>query len=255
LPEYISVQVTGRGWKLLRHVLGLDLRPAEVQVRRPGGSGAVPGSALRGGLVNAMESLQLNAVLTDTIYFEFDRLITRRLPLRLSPAADGSALPFEAQFVPASVTFRGPASTLNSWPSPYPLHLPQAPAGSTDGSIIVPIGGPALVETDVQEVRVKLRPRRVRTRTVLVTPERHFFPPDSLVDLQPARVPVEVQYFPEDSARLDVSQVRVFVDYRQLQPNDSTVQLSLRPLPYVVRGARIGKPVLRVVSSKARAGK
>ncbi|OON70862.1 hypothetical protein [Hymenobacter sp. CRA2] len=247
LAGRVEVQATGRGWKLLRNTLGLDIKPAEVMVRHPGGSGAVPGTALRPGLVGAMEGLQLNAVLTDTVYFEFDQLVTRRLPLRLSPAANGTALPFAARFVPAEVTFRGPAATLGSWPGYYQVHLPTAPAGSSDGSIIVPIGGPALVETDVQQVQVKLQPRQVRTRKVLLTPTLQNYPAGAPeLHLQPAQVPVEVQYFPEDSARLDVSQVQVFADYRQLRPDDSTVQLQFRPLPYTVRGARLQTPVVRV---------
>ncbi|GAB2945861.1 hypothetical protein GCM10027048_08680 [Hymenobacter coalescens] len=250
LPERVEVQVTGRGWKLLRNTLGLDIRPAEVIVRRPGGSGAVPGGALRPGLIGAMDGLQLNAVLTDSVYFEFDQLVTRELPLRLSPGPDGKALPFAARFEPATVTFRGPASTLNTWPNYYQVHLPKAPAGSSDGSIMVPIGGPALVETDVQQVRVKLQPREVLTRKVLVTPTLHHFPPDSSLRLRPAQVRVAVEYFPEDSARIDFSQVQVFADYRQLRPEDSTVQLLFRPLPYTVRGARIEASVVRVLPAE-----
>ncbi|AYA38049.1 hypothetical protein D3Y59_13980 [Hymenobacter oligotrophus] len=248
LTESIAVQVTGRGWKLLRITLGLDIRPAEVLVRRPGGAGAVPGTALRGGLIGAMDGLQLNAVLTDTVYFEFDRLITRRLPLRLSPDATGEALPFDAKFAPASITFKGPANTVNALPNPYPVHLPQAPAGSTDGSIRVPVGGPALVQTDVQEVQVKLQPRQVLTRTIIAEPQLRHFPADSTVKLWPAQVPVEVQFFPEDSVKLNPSQVQVFADYRQLREDDSTVQLSLRPLPVIIRGARIGVTTVRVLS-------
>ncbi|GAB3827162.1 YbbR-like domain-containing protein [Hymenobacter jeollabukensis] len=240
LPTLVEVQVTGRGWKLLRNTLGLDIRPAEVIVRRPLGSGAIAGSTLRPGLVGAMESLQLNAVLTDTVYFEFDQLVTRQLPLRLSPAANGAALPYAARFEPAVVTFRGPATTLNALPNYYQVHLPKAPAGRSDGTIIVPIGGPALVETDVQQVQVKLQPRAVRTRKLLVTPTLHNVPADTALRLQPAQVAVTVEYFPEDSARLSLEQVQVFADYRQLRHQDSTVQLLFRPLPYTVRGARIG---------------
>jgi hypothetical protein len=247
LTQRIDVQVTGRGWKLLRNTLGLDIRPAEVIVRRPGGSGVVAGNTLKPGLIGAMDGLQLNAVLTDSVYFEFDRLITRELPLRLSPGADGKALSYAARFVPETVTFRGPAGTLNAWPNYYQVHLPKAPAGSTEGTIIVPIGGPALVQTNVQQVRVTLLPRQVLTRQITVTPTLHHFPPDSSLRLQPAQVTVTVEYFPEDSARLDLSQVQVFADYRQLHAADSTVQLLFRPLPYTVRGARIAVPVVRVL--------
>ncbi|GAA4390021.1 hypothetical protein [Hymenobacter koreensis] len=246
LEEHISVQVTGRGWKLLRNSLGFEVRPAEVTVRRLPVSRSLPGGTLRPALIVTMEGLQLNAILTDSLYFEFEKLVERRLPLRLSPAADGSALPFAASFTPTSITFRGPASTIASLPSPYPVHLPQAPAGSSEGSIIVPIGGPALVETNVAEVRVKLQPRPLLTRVVRVVPEARNFPLALNYRLKPARVPVQVQYFAEDSARISASQVRVLVDYRQLGESDSVLQPVLMPLPTAVRGARILTPALRL---------
>lgn len=254
LPTQVEVQVTGRGWKLLRNTLGLDIRPAEVIVRRPLGSRAIAGNTLRPGLIGAMESLQLNAVLTDTVYFEFDQLVTRQLPLRLSPDAEGKALPVAARFEPTTVTFRGPASTLNALPNYYQVHLPKAPASSSRGTIIVPIGGPALVQTDVEQVQVTLEPRKTRTRELLLTPTLHHAPADSSLRLLPAQVRVLVEYFPEDSARLSLEQVQIFADYRQLRPEDSTVQLLFRPLPYTVRGARLTVPTARVLPAETRPG-
>ncbi|WP_400192686.1 hypothetical protein [Hymenobacter sp. B81] len=251
LDEAVAVQVTGRGWKLLRNTLGLEVRPAEVVVRRLPISRSLPASALRPALIGTMEGLQLNAILTDTLYFEFDRLTERRLQLRLSPASDGSALPFAARFVPESVTFRGPATTLNALPNPYPVHLPQAPAGSTEGSIIVPIGGPALVQTDVEQVRVKLQPRPLLTRTLPVVPEPRNFPANRRFWLRPAAVPVQVEFFAEDSALLGPGQVRVLLDYRQLHLPDSTLQPVLMPLPARVRGARILTPTVRFSTAEA----
>ncbi|KAA9331292.1 hypothetical protein F0P96_13650 [Hymenobacter busanensis] len=249
LEQGVAVQVTGRGWKLLRNALGFDVRPAEVLVRRLPISRSLPGTALRPVLISTMEGLQLNAILTDTLYFEFDRLAERRLPLRLSPAADGSALAFAARFAPESITFRGPATTLNALPSPYPVHLPQAPAGSSDGSIIVPIGGPALVETDVAQVKVKLQPRPLLTRVVRVKPELRNFPAGLAFRLKPATVPVQVQYFPEDSSRLALAEVRVLVDFRQLHQSDSMLQPVLMPLPATVRGAQVLAPRVRLVAA------
>lgn len=246
LPGRVEVQVTGRGWKLLRNTLGLDIRPAEVIVRRPLGSGAIAGSTLRPGLMGVMENLQLNAVLTDSVYFEFDQLVTRQLPLRLSPDAEGKALPVAARFEPAVVTLRGPAGTLNALPNYYQVHLPKAPAGSSKGAIIVPIGGPALVQADVQQVQVTLEPRKVLTRQLLLTPTLHHAPADSSLRLEPAQVRALVEFFPEDSARLGLEQVQVFADYRQLHPQDSTVQLLFRPLPYTIRGARLAVPNVKV---------
>ncbi|GAA4008685.1 hypothetical protein GCM10022408_21020 [Hymenobacter fastidiosus] len=245
LPTEVAVNVTGRGWKLLRKNLLLDIKPAELQLRRLPGTRFVTGQAVRPALQAAMEGLQFNYLLNDTLWVEFDRLITRRVSLTLSPNADGSALPYAAVFTPESIAFRGPAAMVSALASPYPVHLPQAPAGSSEGAIRVPIGGPALVQTNVQDVRVRLQPRPLITLAVRVVPELRGFPAGRRFTLRPARVRVQVQYFPEDTARLELSQLRVLLHYGQFQRADSSLQPILVQTPVLARGIRILTPAVR----------
>ncbi|RYU78679.1 YbbR-like domain-containing protein [Hymenobacter persicinus] len=247
LPTEVAVNVTGRGWKLLRKNLLLDVKPAEVRLSRLPATRFVTGQSLRPALQAAMESLQFNYILNDTLWVEFDRLITRRVALTLSPNTDGSALPYAAVFTPESIAFRGPAATVSRLASPYPVHLPQAPAGSSEGAMSVPIGGPALVQTDVQDVRVRLQPRPLVTIPVRVVPELHDFPADQQFRLRPATVQVQVQCFAEDTARLDLSQVRVLLHYGQFHTPDSSLQPVLAQTPRLARGVRILTPAVRVV--------
>ena len=247
LPTDVSVNVTGRGWKLLRRSLLLDARPAEVRLGRLPATRFILGASLRPTLQATMEGLQFNYVLTDTLWVAFDRLLTRSIPLALSPNADGSALPYAAMFTPARIIFRGPATTVNSLANPYPVHLPEAPAGSSEGAMRVPIGGPALVQTSVQDVRVRLQPRPLVTVPVRVVPELRDFPGGRRFELRPATVQVQVQCFPEDTARLDLSQLHVLLHYGQLQTPDSSLRPVLAQTPRLARGTRILTPAVQVL--------
>ncbi|QIX61475.1 hypothetical protein HER32_09915 [Hymenobacter sp. BT18] len=253
LPREVAVNVTGRGWKLLRRSLMLDVRPAEIQLERLPSTRFVAAQQMRPSLLAAMEGLQLNYVLTDTIFVEFDRLVTRRLPLMLSPTADGAALPFVARFEPDSISFRGPSQVIARLSSPYLVHLPQAPAGSSSGSIRVPIGGPRLVTTNVQDVRVRLQPRPLVSQVISVMPALHNFPVGQPYTIRPVMLRVEVQSFAEDTPRLDMKQVRALLDFGQLRPADSTLQPLLMPTQPPVRGARLLTPLVRVSLSTHRA--
>lgn len=246
LPTEVAVNVTGRGWKLLRKELMLSVKPAEITVRGLPATRYVTGATVRPALQAAMEGLQFNYLVSDTLWVEFDRLVRRQLPLTLSPAADGSALPYAARFQPAQVAFEGPASRVAALADPYPVHLPQAPASSTSGELSVPIGGPNLVRTNVAEVRVRLQPRPLVSVPVRVVPELAGFPPGRRYQLQPATVQVRVQCFPEDSARLDLSEVRVQLHYGQFSGSDSSLQPVLAHVPRGARGSRILTPAVRV---------
>ncbi|MBC6991684.1 hypothetical protein [Hymenobacter sp. BT491] len=249
LPGEVAVNVTGRGWKLLRKNLSLDVRPAEVRLARLPATRYITGQSLRPALQTAMEGLQFNYVVTDTLWVQFDRLVSRRLPLTLSPASDGSALPYAARFVPATIIFRGPEATVSKLANPYPVHLPQAPAGSSSGEIRVPIGGPKLVQTNVQDVRIRLQPRPLITRSVQVTPELHDFPKDQAFRLRPALVRVQIQSFPEDTARIELSQLHVILHFGQLVGPDSVLQPVLSEAPTLARGVRVLTPRVRVFRS------
>lgn len=252
LPTEVAVNVTGRGWKLLRKQLMLDVKPAEVVLPGLPATRYVTGRVVRPALQTAMEGLQFNYLLSDTLWVAFDKLVSRRLPLALSPAADGSALPFAARFTPATVVFRGPARQVEALASPYPVHLPQAPAGSTNGDLSVPIGGPSLVKISVPEVRVHLQPRPLVSMLVRVVPELSGFPPGREYRLRPATVQVRLQCFPEDSLRLAEAraQVRVQLHYGQFLGSDSSLQPVLAQVPAVVRGRRVITPAVRVSTER-----
>lgn len=236
LPTEVPVNVTGRGWKLLRRQLLLDVKPAELTLSTPAATRYLTARALRPALQQAMEGLQYNYLLSDTLWVELDRRVSRRLPLALSPATDGAALPYAARFEPAEVVFQGPASKVNTLPNPYPVHLPTAPAGSSAGDIRVPIGGPELVQTNVQDVRVRLLRRPVITLPVEVVPELLDAPAGRKYAFTPATVRVRLQFFPEDTVGFRPSQVRVQLHYGQFTNQDSSLQPFLAEKPARARG-------------------
>jgi hypothetical protein len=247
LPTQVAVNVTGRGWKLLRKQLMLDVKPAEISLLRGLPSKRyVTGAAVRPALQAAMEGLQFNYLVSDTLWVSFDRLVKRRIPLVLSPAADGSALPYAARFEPQAIVFQGPARQVEALANPYPVHLPQAPASSTNGTLRVPIGGPELVTTSVPEVQVRLQARPLVGVPVEVTPELIGFPQDQAYDLQPTTVQVLLQCFSEDTARLDRNQVHVELHFSSLTSPDSLLKPILTNAPAIIRGSRIITRAVRV---------
>ena len=247
LPTEVAVNVTGRGWKLLRKQLMLDVKSAEIPLLRGlPATRYVTGGAVRPALQIAMEGLQFNYLISDTLWISFDRLASRQLSLTLSPAADGSALPYAAGFEPKAVVFQGPSRQVAALADPYPVHLPQAPASSTNGTLRVPIGGPELVTTNVSEVQVRLQARPLVNIPVEVVPELTGFPAGHDYRLDPATVRVQLQCFPEDTARLDRSKVHVQLHFGAFTGVDSSLRPILTQTPSVSRGSRIITRAVRV---------
>ncbi|WP_210514599.1 YbbR-like domain-containing protein [Hymenobacter terricola] len=157
LPAVLPVTVTGQGWRLLRANLGWGTHPADLRPVPLPGTRYLPAEAWHRGLQTALEGLQVNEWAGDTLRLTFDRYASRRLPLGLPP---DSAQHYTALFIPAEVTFRGPASLVNALPTPYPVALPPA-ADSDAEELEIAIKTPARVRALVATVRVRRQPRAV----------------------------------------------------------------------------------------------
>ena len=159
LPAALPVVVTGQGWRLLRANLGWGTHPADLRPVPLPGTRYLPPEAWRRGLQTALEGVQVNEWSGDTLRLTFDRYATRQLPLALPP---DSARRYTAQFTPAAVSFRGPATLVAALPDPYPVPLPRLDADGAATDAEVPIGAPARVRSSVTEatVRVQRRPGR-----------------------------------------------------------------------------------------------
>ncbi|MCC3153356.1 hypothetical protein Q3A66_10815 [Hymenobacter sp. BT770] len=156
LPEALPVSVTGQGWRLLRANLGWGTHPADLRPVPLPGTRYLPADAWRRGLQLALEGLQVNESAGDTLRLTFDRYATRQLPLGLP---SDSARRYTAQFTPATVTFRGPASLVNALPAPYPVAMPANSANGRDEEIELPLQAPARIRASTSVVRMRLLPR------------------------------------------------------------------------------------------------
>ena len=151
LPATVPVTVTGQGWRLLRANLGWGTRPADLRPVPLPGTRYLPAEAWRRGLQMALEGVQVNEWAGDTLRLTFDRYASRQFTLGLAP---DSAAVYAAQFKPAAVTFRGPASLINELPNPFPVAVPPFDADEAK-QVTVPLQLPARVRCAVAAVRVQ----------------------------------------------------------------------------------------------------
>ena len=176
LPEEIEINVSGKGWKLLRKYLMLDVRPAEIIIQSLPRRNYLHGSALRPQLASVLDGLQLNFVVTDTVHFSFDRRIKRRLALHLDSAAIKTAedvyIASPVVVAPDSVLFDGPASIVGKFPAPFPISLPPSTLDRSFNRFI-PLEYPnkSLVTASVPDVEVSVAVSPLLWQQSTITPE------------------------------------------------------------------------------------
>ncbi|GAB3542600.1 hypothetical protein GCM10027443_43680 [Pontibacter brevis] len=253
LPEEVAINVTGTGWKLLRKVLRLELQPAEIYIRSVPRNNYLPGSALRPALVNALNGLQLNFVVTDTIFFNFDAKVSERIPLRLEPnqtlTDENHVVVGPVRITPDSVTFTGPSSLIDSLPNPFPLSLSENRALSESSRISVPIdyNYESLIKSSVEEAEVAVTVRNLVQQERQVTPELINVPDGMRLSVRPPLAMVRYQVLQDSVPLLNRNLFRVILDYSKFNPQDSTIAPELVQKPTGTRRATLWPDRFKVV--------
>ncbi|ARS37135.1 hypothetical protein [Pontibacter actiniarum] len=244
LPEEVSINVTGKGWKLLRKSLRLEVQPAEVYIRDLPRNNYLLGSALRPALVNALDGLQLNFVVTDTVYFDFDPKVEKRIALRLDPSQkltdNQHVVVGPVQIKPDSVTFTGPASLVDSLPNPFLLQLPSQ--GLTQpAKVPVPINYDykSMVKANVEEAQVQVNVKTLVPEERQVLPELVNVPEGARLNLRPPIAVVRYQVLQDSVPLLNRDAFKVVLDYSKYNPIDSTLVPELVQQPRGIRNVQL----------------
>jgi len=237
LPEEIEINVSGKGWKLLRKYLMLDVRPAEIIIRSLPRQNYLQSSALRPQVAAVLDGLQLNFIVTDTVLFSFDRRVKRQVALQVDSAdikiADNVFIASPVVVSPDSVLFDGPASIVNELPAPFPIKLPPV---ALDRSFkrFLPLDYPnkSLVTASVPDVEVSVAISPLIWQQVPVTPVVRDHPAETPLVLQPATVTIRCAYAQNNAAPITPDQFEAVVNYATYNPADSTaaVELTRKPI-------------------------
>ncbi|MER2997350.1 hypothetical protein [Pontibacter populi] len=252
LPEEVLVNVTAKGWKLLRKTLRLEVQPAEIYIRNLPRNNYLLGSALRPALVNAMDGLQLNFVVTDTLSFNFDSKVTRTVPLQVDPkqklATDGFEVSGPVKLSPDSITFVGPSTIVNKIPSPYLVRLPNTNLRES-AKVEVPVNftNQELVKANIEETEATITIKNLVQEERQLLPELVNVPQGREVTLQPASIIVRYQLFEDSVSLLNRESFKAVLNFANFNPQDSTIVPELIQKPVGVRKVTLSPQRVKVI--------
>ncbi|MBJ6117529.1 hypothetical protein JAO76_04970 [Pontibacter sp. BT310] len=255
LPEEVLVNVTAKGWKLLRKALRLEVQPAEIYIRNIPRNNYLLGSALRPALVNAMDGLQLNFVVTDTLSFNFDSKTSRTVPLQLDPkqklTADGFEVAGPVKLSPDSVTFVGPSSIVNKISSPFLVRLPSTNLkASAKVEAPVTYKNQELVKANIEETVATINIKNLVQEERQLLPELVNVPEGRNVLLHPASVIVRYQLFEDSVSLLNRESFKAVLNFANFNARDSTIVPELVQKPVGVRKVMLAPQRVKVILQK-----
>jgi hypothetical protein len=128
LPTDVRVNVKGVGWNLFRRSIGLKLPALEIPLERPLETKKIVGSTLPAFFANQLEGLEINYILTDTLYVDLESKGGKWIKLRVDTTQlqlkKGYGLASFISVIPDSIFVEGPTGMINKLVEPVPLKLP-----------------------------------------------------------------------------------------------------------------------------------
>ncbi|WP_317175446.1 YbbR-like domain-containing protein [Pontibacter cellulosilyticus] len=245
LPEEVTINVTGKGWKLLRKSLRVEVQPAEIFIRNLPRNNYLLGPALRPALVNALDGMELNFVVTDTLYFNFNQKVSRTVAVKLDPSqkvtGDRFAVVGPVIMQPDSVTFTGPSSMVESLPNPLLVRLPEGQQLTEATKLKVPINydNKALVKADASSAEVTLNVRGLVQEERQIVPEIVNAPAGKEITLRPPYVLVRYQLLEDSAVYINRDNFKAILNYKRYSRRDSTLIPELVQKPTGVRNVTL----------------
>lgn len=129
LPQTVRLNVTGNGWELFKRSTGVKPDPLEIPLERPGEVKKIVGGGLRFSFANQLDGLEINHVLSDTIYVDLEPKTGRWIKLAVDSLQynikNNFGLTSDVAIMPDSTYLEGPKRIIEKIREPLMLNIPQ----------------------------------------------------------------------------------------------------------------------------------
>jgi hypothetical protein len=119
LPENVRLNVTGLGWDLFRRSVGVTIPPLEIPLDRPSDVKKIVASTLPVLFATQLDGLEINYVLTDTVYINIEFREAKTIVLRMDSIdlhlRDDFGLAGPVSLSPDTARIEGPRSLIRAF--------------------------------------------------------------------------------------------------------------------------------------------
>jgi len=239
-PRNVKVNVSGVGWDLLKQSLSFRRDPLMVSVENPIETKRIAGYTIQPLLSQHLSSLNLNFVVTDTIFLDIQRLQKKNLFVYI----DSSKISLKRfhQIVtplnvsPDSVTITGHESLITTLNDTLTVHLPQDEIDNNySEKIYIDNFDLSLVSFSPSEIDISFNVSRYVNHSTDLGIQLVNFPLDSSAYIEPGIVNLEFAIQEDLQDNFPKSDFVIIADFNNVNQQDSTVRIEVIEFPNYVQ--------------------
>ena len=236
LPNTVTIDVSSGGWNLIRKTLFFNVTPIQIELENPTEISYYTRSALFPLVIDQLEELQVNYLVTDTLYINIDKKWSRKFLAKVDslaiPLQEGYRLTSAIRISPDTIELTGARSFLDTLGRYYYLSFNTKEIDDPfDKSMEV--NGPerAQLVSNPKELDVAFEVERFERMKVSVDVEPINFPNDSSLYLSRSKVDVMFTIPESKRKKIDASDFAITADRAMFKKRDSTVLAMLMYYP------------------------
>ena len=246
LPEKVNLVVTGGGWNLLKKTLWFNNQPIKIQMEDPASLKFLTRASLESIISDSdqLSDVRINYLVTDTLHLKIEKRDSKKVAL----AIDSAGISLDKNYRIVSPVKVAPDSAVVTAHSSFIRALAD--------SLLLPVPYKQLNKSfdeviDLSEMesdKIQIEPDQIRiqfdvarfsrtSRPASIRPVN--FPSDSSVYLVDSTAVVSFTVQDEYLQEAQSAEFVLVADYRRLNPQDSTVALTIRRVPSFVSDVEI----------------
>jgi hypothetical protein len=252
IKDEIILDVSSGGWNLLRKTFLFNITPLTIPLNNPTGTKYLSRETLLPLVIEQLGDLTLNAMVTDTLFFDIDKKVSRKVRIVLDsldlPLAENFRLTSPIQILPDSVIVTGPKVLINKLPDAYVFSISRQNINQNfDRKVLVNLPDAKKMIASPDEIQVKFEVSEFVVGGRKVNVFTTNFPKNFNVVLSDSTVDVNYLVSKENQDQVLSTDFIIAVDYSQLKKRDSLVVPTIVQFPTIVDRVELAPDTLKIV--------
>lgn len=228
LPSTVTIDVSSGGWNLIRNTLFFNVVPIQIELENPTEIGFFTRSSLFPMIIDQLEGLEVNYMVTDTLYID----IEKKKRKWVIPKIDSLAISLEKnyritssiQMNPDSVELIGPESFIDTLGTQYVFKLNEKELDDPfSKSIDIYNPKKSLIKSYPEHIDVAFNVEKFERLELNLNVEPVNFPIDSSVFLKNSQVMVSFTVPSAKKEDFRASDFAITADLAMLNKRDSSI--------------------------------
>jgi len=257
LPTRMKIEINGNGWDLLRKYFKINESPFLIEINNPSTKDYILTSELRRTLSENITPSVLVSMVTDTVKFNVDKVVTRKIKIELDTTSTtlaqnfrlGSAMSID----PRLIDITGPTSVLQELDGVLKVDLGEDKINKDFNKIIplvLPSGYADFLTLQDESVQVKFEVYQMLEGNKRLKIKTLNFPKNVNLAQEPANI--IMSYFIDERKVTELSkyEFEAVLNYNNRDKEDSTIFVEVRPKPKFLEKIKFEPEVLRLKYDK-----